>query len=382
MPSVIANGGIVSFRCANYACVVNFFGGSEMRVKVNFGLRSLVLACFLGLSLGACSSQQQDEDGLETEQGQQEGEGQQGYDEEGQGQEAYGQQGQGQEDYGQEGGGQEAYGQEGGEANPYASEGGEEAGGNELSSLVEEVSQAAAGEEANPYATGVEGNPAEGNPYGGNTAEIPPESPEGLPEGEIPVNEVAAATPALAIKGAAGLPAGPGLPELGSKMAYIVESGDTLAKISEKIYGTRGRWQEIASLSGFPNPDLIYPGDVVYYQLTEEAVTFASTYEATPKQEVTAQAGDTLASISQAVFGSTKHWKAIWRQNGHIDDPFNLAAGTVVYYLATGTATAQTTFDNFENSDSVDSELETAMVFVAQNDTTILEVNDFENLEI
>lgn len=294
-------------------------------------LNSFALTCFLGLSIGACSSQQQDQEDLETEQGQQEYGEQQGQQEYGEGQQEYGE---GQQEQGY---GQEAYGEETGEAlgeDPYGAAAG---GANELTSLVEEASQAEGGD---PLATDnyalpdeVPAAPLDGG-YGTTSLDEP----------------IQMAAPALAVKGAAGMPAGPGLPELGSKMAYVVESGDTLARISEKIYQTTARWKELASLSGFPNPDRIYPGDIVYYQLTEEAVAFATTYEATPKQEVTSQAGDTLASISQAVFGHTKHWKEIWRQNGHIDDPFNIAPGTAVFYLVTGTATAS--IDSMKNVDS------------------------------
>jgi nucleoid-associated protein YgaU len=135
------------------------------------------------------------------------------------------------------------------------------------------------------------------------------------------------------IGGAQGQTAGQGLPELGSKMPYIVHSGDTLAGISKKIYGTPARWREISALSGLDNPNSIYPGDVVYYQLTQEAVAFAQAYTNAPRQEIVVQQGDTLATISKRAFGSGRFWKSIWRENDHIVNPDQLVVGQTIFYM-------------------------------------------------
>ncbi|HTI73842.1 MAG TPA: LysM peptidoglycan-binding domain-containing protein [Mycobacterium sp.] len=44
---------------------------------------------------------------------------------------------------------------------------------------------------------------------------------------------------------------------------YTVVSGDTLWAISERFYGDGNKYQVIADASGVPNPDLIYPGQVL-----------------------------------------------------------------------------------------------------------------------
>lgn len=136
-----------------------------------------------------------------------------------------------------------------------------------------------------------------------------------------------------------GSPAGQGLPEIGSKMAYIVEAGDTLGKISAKIYGTPGRWNELASLSGIANPSRIYPGDLVYYTLDESAVSFASAYESIQKTTENVQQGDTLATIAQRIYGSSKAWRSLWRHNDKIDNPDVLTVSTI-YYVPKGASTA------------------------------------------
>lgn len=137
-----------------------------------------------------------------------------------------------------------------------------------------------------------------------------------------------------------GTPAAPGLPEWNSKMPYVVQPGDTLAKISMKVYGDMNRWRQMADLTGLNNPSRIYPGDVVYYQLDQQSLAFASAYENVQRSEEVIQPGDTLAKISKRVYGTSKGWKSIWRHNDNIDNPDVLQAGSVVYYIQ-GAAFAQ-----------------------------------------
>jgi len=146
-----------------------------------------------------------------------------------------------------------------------------------------------------------------------------------------PVSSSSASAPATATASATASPAE--LPEMGAKLAYVVEKGDTLGKISQKIFGQQNQWKHLAKISGISDPNKIYPGEVVYYQLSQESLAFASVYEATPKSSVTVAAGDTLAKISQKIFGTTHNWRAIWRQNDQVNDPEVLPAGSVVFYL-------------------------------------------------
>ena len=133
---------------------------------------------------------------------------------------------------------------------------------------------------------------------------------------------------------------GGGVPEVGSKMSYIVQRGDTLGKIATKIYGDSSKWREIADFTGVSNPSLIYPGDVVYYQLTDTTAAFASAYENLPRSEVQVQEGDTLSTIARRVLGSSSNWKMIWRHNDNINNPDKLTAGTVLYYVEPGSLNA------------------------------------------
>ena len=90
-------------------------------------------------------------------------------------------------------------------------------------------------------------------------------------------------------------------------ITYTVVSGDTLSKIAKK-YGTT--YQRIARDNGIPNPNKIYPGQVLKIvtcdktgQLEQETGLY-NTYTVKP--------GDTLSSIALRY---NKNWKTIYLHN-------------------------------------------------------------------
>ena len=295
---------------------------------------------FLSLLLFGCSGQQQSEEEVEVSE-----QGEQGAEEENQ--EAEGQQGDNSADAESQGEGNNA----GGEAVAQATEEAatEPATGteNDLQEIIQEMNgQPATNGGAVPLAQNAGGNqpaPATPEPV---TEPAPGPSAPTLPSGPPP--QGSSAIPFQP----GGTPAGQGLPELGSKMAYVVEKGDTLGKISQKIFGNPGRWKELAELSGITNPSRIFPGDLVYYTLEEGAVSFAQAYEATTRSEETVKTGDTLATIAKRVYGTTTGWRALWRQNDKIDNPDIVPPGTTIYYLPQGAAVAAAgkVNSNFNNS--------------------------------
>lgn len=217
----------------------------------------------------------------------------------------------------------------------------------------------AEGDAQDPGAAAAEGSADQGQAYvdGGNStdnnlqeiiSEINGTTPQPgtAPAEAVAASDAAAATPAPDTSVAATIPAGPAggaLPEFGSKMAYVVEPGDTLATIATKVLGDKKAWKEIAALSGITNPNRIYAGDVVYYQLNEKSQAFAQGYEARPRKALTVGPGDTLARISTRVFGNADLWRSIWRENDRIGNPDRLKVGMQVVYFDRGTSGAQTT---------------------------------------
>jgi len=274
-----------------------------------FGVLAIYLLAHLGL--GACSSsQQQQGEEVEASEG-----------EDGQGESVEGEN----SNSAEEGGNQaeategENYGANGAEApaeEQTAQEGGEQTGSN----LQEMISEMGPNDEAAPPAEAVaETAPAEAAPAA---------APEAAPA------ETAAATPADAPAAApAAAPAGMGLPEMNSKMPYIVKHGDTLGTIAQKIYGDSSMWKEIKDLTNMHNPSRIYPGDVVYYRLTQQSMAFAQTYENQPKAEITVAQGQTLHSVARSL-GDASAWRTIWRLNDQVNNPDELTPGQVIYHYS------------------------------------------------
>ena len=124
------------------------------------------------------------------------------------------------------------------------------------------------------------------------------------------------------VRGISGVSAGVGLPEFGSKLSYIVMRGDSLSKVSKKIYGHSRKWKELAGFSGFKNPNMIFPGDVVYYQLTKESLSFALQYENRPRKETIVLEGEDIVSLTKRIYGTSPNWRVLWRYNKSLFKPY------------------------------------------------------------
>ena len=335
------------------------------------GVMALVL--FGGLTLGGCSGQQQEDDSLEVTE---DSEFEEGYNE---ASEEYANEEYANEEYANEEYDDSEYGNDAGmnEYDEYGSENlsnsnlgmeGVNATENDLQEIIQEMNGQQAeltGDMGDALAQDMVSAPMDegmgmdmgmdssmeaipmdapmNNAVGMNTAGMSTAPMNAVPMNTVPMAPTVAA-PMVSDSAVAfqpgGSPAGPALPELGSKMPYVVQPGDTLAKISMRIYGDVNRWNEMANLTGMANPSRIYPGDVVYYTLDEAALAFSSAYESVARAEEVIQQGDTLATISRRVYGTSKGWKAIWRQNDTIDNPDVLQAGATVFYVQADALTA------------------------------------------
>ncbi len=198
-----------------------------------------------------------------------------------------------------------------------------------LASLIDDVSNANAAGNAGAQAEQpvAEAEAAAEAPAQSAEASAPVATENAVSQVQAPVENAEASS---AAPQAASMP---GLPEMGAKLSYIVEKGDTLAKISEKVYGNAKMWKNLASLAGLSDPNKIYPGEVIYYQLSPETSAFASSYEALSRSSIQVAKGDTLAKISVKVYGTASKWRAIWRENEQVQDPEALTEGGVIYYV-------------------------------------------------
>ncbi len=110
---------------------------------------------------------------------------------------------------------------------------------------------------------------------------------------------------------------------------YIVRPGDTLADIAKRVYGSYSRWRDLASENQIADPQVIFPGDVIRFD-TDSSTNDA---EFAAKKSVTVKTGDTLASISQTLFGTEGGWKYLWQLNAEkIENPNRIFAGQVLRY--------------------------------------------------
>lgn len=342
--------------------------------------RAILMGLFLSLAGGACSSQQQQQEAelqLEQEMVQQ---GEQGQAEE-LDQEAV-QQGEASYD-GEES--EEALSQnqnsvgEGEYANAETEEESyNTADNNELESLIvdDEAGQeelAYNDESENELATNnanssddLSANADFSNELSANAEEAPMNE---APMNDAPVNEAA---PVDTME-APVAQSGEGLPEMGSKMSYVVQRGETLSTIAQNIYGNRDMWREMATLTGLENPNRIYPGDVVYYQLNDSTTSFAASYENATREEVTVQSGDTLASIARNIYGDEGQWKSVWRQNDQIDNPDKLEVGQVIYFVNLQEVMAQTELNRAQKAVSVEKKETEVSVLELEEEVKTLE---------
>ena len=125
------------------------------------------------------------------------------------------------------------------------------------------------------------------------------------------------------------------LPEMGSKMAYYVMRGDTLASIALKIYGSRGKWKALQAENGLADANRIYPGDVIYYTLSESSKPFAEKYELASRQSYTVSKGDSLALLAAKFYGTQGAWRSLWKENPQILNPDRIRVGMVLTYRVT-----------------------------------------------
>lgn len=123
----------------------------------------------------------------------------------------------------------------------------------------------------------------------------------------------------------------------GSGRSVRVREGDTLEKIARRELGDAARWREIQQLNGV-DPRKIKVGQVLQLPgapgtagaagmaAPAAGAPSAGAPEAAGERSYVVQSGDTLSSISQSVYGTSKHWQRIQQHNG-ISDPRRVRAG-------------------------------------------------------
>jgi nucleoid-associated protein YgaU len=117
-------------------------------------------------------------------------------------------------------------------------------------------------------------------------------------------------------------------PQAGSQ--YIIRENDSLAKISEQVYGSQEMWPAIASVNNIADPDRILAGNTLELPAKEELATQETAMTLNTYQ---VQAGDTFFTIAEKVYGDGSMWTVLHRANGSMvlpnGNPLVLAETTI-----------------------------------------------------
>lgn len=111
-------------------------------------------------------------------------------------------------------------------------------------------------------------------------------------------------------------------PEFQGQDTHIIEPGDNLYRIAEKVYGDASLWRHIlaANKERIPDENTLTVGNVLVIPKVEKpAVPRKTTAEKEPtfvgKRTYKVESGDNLSSISEKVYGSPTKWKYIYEAN-------------------------------------------------------------------
>lgn len=179
------------------------------------------------------------------------------------------------------------------------------------------------------------------------------------PEGSVAVGQqtpITAPNAPMAANAIVAPPIAQPAPTPSASTEYVVQRGDSLARIAKNQLGAESRWQEIAALNTGINPKSLSVGQKLQMptgaapsvanstptksmpKATPKVVTkpvAAVASNSTPKKAeksasgsrtATVQKGDTLRSIARRELGDEKRWKEIASLNPSVD-PSKLAIG-------------------------------------------------------
>ncbi|HEY1079392.1 MAG TPA: LPXTG cell wall anchor domain-containing protein [Bdellovibrio sp.] len=124
---------------------------------------------------------------------------------------------------------------------------------------------------------------------------------------------------------------------------YFARPGDSLASISQMIYGADRVKELKKGNAAFASRD-VRPGDKVYYNSPnrpDDSSHIANYYEESgqPAQTYVAKEGDNIRTVAKEILGYDNAWKEIWSSNS-VDSKGAIAAGTELRYWKGGAAAA------------------------------------------
>lgn len=159
-----------------------------------------------------------------------------------------------------------------------------------------------------------------------------------------PVTDVPKFVPVKKMKPAAYNRAGSNINRL-----YVVRSGDNMASIANKIYGS-DRSDDLYKWNSHFQGKSINVGDKIYYSSPNNPndSTMMTYYEdvGMSPQYYTSQGGDNIRKISKNLLGHSRSWMEVYATNENVDSKGRLPAGLQIRYWPDGAAPQQTMAQN------------------------------------
>lgn len=116
--------------------------------------------------------------------------------------------------------------------------------------------------------------------------------------------------------------------------AYVVQTGDSLWSIAEKIYNSGYDWTTIAKANNLDNPGILYAGTRLMIPQLTPPPTVTPTPTLTADNAIktdtyTVTAGDTLWDIAVRAYADGYRWTAIAKANG-LTNPDLIHSGNIL----------------------------------------------------
>lgn len=134
---------------------------------------------------------------------------------------------------------------------------------------------------------------------------------------------------------------------------YIARPGDTLASVSQKIYGAK-KIAELKKANPLYRHRNLRVGDKVYYNSPKRPTddTQLLTYyedQGLAPQIYESQPGDNIRTVAKNLLGNKNSWKEIWATNPDLESKGDLPEGTKLRYWPTDTSAATNTLADNSN---------------------------------
>lgn len=126
---------------------------------------------------------------------------------------------------------------------------------------------------------------------------------------------------------------------------YLAREGDTLAGVSEKVFGSAARSEELLEINPHFRGKDLKVGDKVYYSSpsrpTDEQnlLTYYEDIGLSPEFYMT-QSGDNIRQVASRLLGHPDSWKEVWATNFGVESKGDLDAGLQIKYWSSETASS------------------------------------------